>query len=122
MNSAVAVITVVFAAGGVDFSPSGAGFVVSPDYSGVVLTISASGGRGDYSYSRVEGPSTVSVGADTGVVSITAGLPMGDVTAVFEVQDEDGDSARFTLSLQVDGSAVYATEYREGGYVSYWGA
>ena len=113
VNSAVAVITVVFAAQ-FAVSPSGAGFVVSPDYSGVVLTISASGGAGGYAYSRVEGPSTVSVGADTGVVSITAGLPVGDVTAVFEVQDEDGDSARFTLSLEVDGSAVYATEYREG--------
>ena len=112
LNETVVLITIAFATP-FAVSPSGAGFVVSPDFTGVVLTISATGGLGEYAYSRVEGPSTVSVGADTGVVSITAGLPVGDLVAVFEARDGGGSSGRFTLSLRVDGSGAFVAEYRD---------
>ena len=116
VNKAAVVITMAFV------SPLGvardsAEFVVSPDYTVAVFTITATGGVGAHSFVRVEGPSTVTVEADTGVVSITGGLTVGsDVVAVFAVRDEVGGSVRFTLSLEVVAEALgQGVIYMSGG-------
>ena len=94
------------------FVSSATEFVVSPDYSGVVLTMTAMGGSGGYAYSRVRGNSAVTVDAETGVVSLVTALPAGSLeTVVFVVRDEIGGSARFTMSLRVDDSGALVTEY-----------
>ena len=96
------------------FVSSATEFVVSPDYTGVLHTLMAAEGVGDYAYSRVAGTSAVTVDAASGVVSVTAGLPAGRLTVVFAVTDEGGGLARFTMSLRVDDSRAFATEYRDG--------
>ena len=83
---------------------------------GVVHSLAATGGSGEYAYSRVAGPSTVVVDEASGMVSITVGLPIGDLTAVFAVQDGDGSSVWFTLNLEVDGSGAFAG-YRDAMFL-----
>ena len=59
----------------------------------------------------------VTVDEETGVVSITAGLPVGDLTVVFAVWGEGGELALFTMSLRVEDSAALVTEYGNGMFV-----
>ena len=76
---------------------------------GVVHSLAVTGGFGSYAFERVAGASAVEVGASSGVVSLVTALPAGSLeTVVFAVRDEGGRSARFTLSLRVDDSGVFA--------------
>ena len=78
-------------------------FEVSPGYTGMLVSLSVSGGSGTYTYRRVSGATEVTVDG-SGVVSLTAALsPVGRTAmAVIEAQDNPaGSSGRITLSLQV---------------------
>ena len=89
-------------------------YEVSPDYTGVVMTLSVSGGSGSRTYRRVSGPSALMVN-NSGEVSLATALATegSSEMAVFEVQDGRGDSGRFTLSLRV---AVVEAMYLIGGH------
>ena len=109
VNYAMVAVTMVYV---FPVSLASAGYVFSPGYVGAVHSLVASGGLGSYSYERVAGPAAVSVDARTGIVSVVSALPAGSrETAVFEVRDEIGGSARSTLSLSItDSSGDYAME------------
>ena len=107
VNAATVAVTLFFVAP-LAFPRASVAYVVSPDFVGAVHSLVATGGVGEYAYSRVSGPSAMTVDAASGVVSLTAGLPVGDLTAVFAVQDGVGNSARFTLNLEVAGSGAFA--------------
>ena len=77
--------------------------VMSPGFTGPVFKISAAGGVGVYSYSRVSGlPSKSRVDAETGVVALVGGgLRGGQVKdVVAEVRDGGGETASVTLRLR----------------------
>ena len=62
-------------------------------------------GFGGYSYSRVAGDAALEVGG-SGVVAVATGLAANAVaTAVFEVRDEVGGAARFSLRVGAGASA-----------------
>ena len=106
VNSTMVAVT-LFYAEPLAFSPSSAEYALSPDYTGVVHSLMAMGGLGDYSYERTAGATVVEVDAETGVVSLVAALPAGSrETAVFAVQDAVGGSARFSLVLRVTAVAT----------------
>ena len=95
-------------------SPGTAGYVVSPNFAGVLHTLAASGGAGGYSYALVSGTTALTVDADSGVVSLATGLVTegSEITAVFVARDSSGASARFTMSLRV---AIVEGMYLAGG-------
>ena len=120
VNRMTVAVTMAFV-GSLGFVTDSARLVVSPDFAGALYTLTATGGVGDYRYSRVAGPAAVTVDVASGVVSVTAGLASGERVAVFAVTDEGEGVARFTLGLQVDGSGAFASGYRDvmfvvGGY------
>ena len=119
LNRATVVVTLAFssssgvgAAEPLNFSPSAARVVMSPDYAGAVYTLAPTGGAGGYVYSQSSGPAGVQVNSFSGEVRVAAGLSTGETVAVFAVFDADGNSVLFTLSLRVDGSGALA-EYRD---------
>ena len=96
----------------ISVSPKSAEFVVSRNYVGVMVTMTAMGGRGDYSYSAV-GAEGLSVDVETGVISLVRPLGAGGSRrAVFVAQDEIGRTARFVLSVRVPAEGVYGSGER----------
>ena len=95
VNAATVAVTVAFVGGPYEwlwFSPRGNDYVVSPDYTGVVVTLTATGGFGGYRYECERGCDLFGVDADTGVVSLTTALLRGQSGggAVFIVRDRGG--------------------------------
>ena len=104
VNRTTVAVTMVFVEA-LTIAPGAARFVVSPDFTGAVFTLTATGGIGGYVYERAEGDVRVTVDRVSGVVSLTTALAAGDVTAVFVARDEEGDVARFTMGLRVERAA-----------------
>ena len=91
-------------------------YEVSPDYTGVVTTLSVSGGMGSRTYRRVSGTTALMVNSSGEVSLATALATEGSrEIAVFEVRDGRGDLGLFTLSLRV---AVVEAMYLIGGLYS----
>ena len=87
------------------FSPSSANYSVAPNFAGVAHHLRPTGGIGDYSFSLVAGDVNFELG-DAGVVLVTGTLAASEsATAVFEVRDEAGEVARFSLSVGAVASA-----------------
>ena len=110
VNSAMVVITIAFVAssgGGaestdVGFSPGSAGFLLSPGFTGEVLTISAMAPEPMvFAYQQVGDSQQVTVNERTGVVSVVQPLE-GEGDFFFSAR---GGAGRFTLSLAVDALA-----------------
>ena len=100
VNSTVVAVT-VFRGLPMAFSPESAEYVLSPYYAGAVLTLSATRGDGNYSYSQVSGGDVWTVNATTGAVSLVQALGAGiSRVAVFGARDGTGAMAQFTLSVQ----------------------
>ena len=113
VNSATIVATVAFVTP-LGVSPSAADYVVSPGYAEAVFTLSATGGFGAYSYSRVSGDAGITVNADGEVLA--AGLAAeGRAMAVFEVRDEVGGAARATVRFEVAVREETEDMYLSGG-------
>ena len=95
-------------------SPSMAEYAVSPDYTGGVHTMSASGGFGDYRYEKVSGTTALAVDAGTGAISLATSLAVEGVrtTAVFAALDVAGGSVRFSLIVEAVAASI---SYRDGG-------
>ena len=77
VNSTVVAVT-VFRGLPMAFSPESAEYVLSPYYVGAVLTLSATRGDGNYSYSQVSGGDVWTVNATTGGGVVGAGFGGGD--------------------------------------------
>ena len=120
VNRATVAVTVVFVE---PLFMAGRKVRVSPDYAGVVLTLSVTGGYGDYSFAFVPQESGLGNRADgeravnaavtvdaAGVVSLkmTLGLAVGmGATAVFRVTDEGGLMTQGDLGFDVvDGTGL----------------
>ena len=84
-------------------NPSSARYVISPVYKGGVHTLRAAGGFGGYRYEQLSGAAPLSVNVSSGVIALVAPIARaGRETAVFAVRDGVGNTARFSLQLQVD--------------------
>ena len=110
VNVATVAVTVFFAVP-LSLSRASVAYVVSPEFVGVVHSLTATGGVGDYRYEKVAGDAVLTVDAE-GAVSLTMALPEGGrATAVFAVGDEIGGSVRLSLGV------VSSGEYGEAMYV-----
>ena len=76
VNDALTVAVTLFFVVPLAFPRVSVGYVVSPDFVGVVHSLTAMGGVGDYRYERVAGDAVLTVDAE-GVVSLTAALQAG---------------------------------------------
>ena len=120
VNVATVAVTVAFVGGPyeqVRFSPHWADFLVSRYYTGVVVTLTATGGFGDYRYEcRGVNCDSFGVDADSGVVSLTAAWPFFRANAHFGVWDRGGHRGSFNLDLRVDeGDFTDAAMFIMGG-------
>ena len=110
VNDAMVAVTLFFVAP-LAFPRASVELVASPDFVGVVHSLAATGGVGDYRYEKVAGDAVLTVDAE-GAVSLTAALPEGGrATAVFAVGDEIGGSVRLSLGV------VSSEDYGEAMYV-----
>ena len=110
VNDAMVAVTLFFVAP-LAFPRASVELVASPDFVGVVHSLAATGGVGDYRYEKVAGDAALTVDAE-GVVSLTAALQEGGwATAVFAVRDEIGGSVRLSLGV------VSSGDYGEAMYV-----
>ena len=104
VNSAMVAVTLFYVdVAPLSFVPDSAEYVVSPDFTGFVHSLTATDGFGDYTYEKVSGNSVLTLDAGTGAISLVSTLPAGSAeTAVFAAKDGIGGSARFSLILQAD--------------------
>ena len=112
VNGTIVAVTVAFVGGTYErlellgvlpFSPYY--YVVSPDYTGAVVTLTATRGFGGYRYECYFSCDGFGVDADTGVISLTKAIGVGwGRRGIFVVRDRGGvySDRRFDLQLTDD--------------------